>query len=149
MNLIVDREMKKVNKLTELRVCDRTLLAASVIILASGIQLEGWWLGMCFIWFHIAAGVTFFLLIGWHLKLHFGWREWLGRLRRQKSRATRWLAFFAALTLLSGIAATIHMFITWHHSALGGWHGKISYVFIAIIAFHTLKRIKFYSNKPL
>lgn len=115
-------------------------------MLASGIQLEGWWLGMGLIWAHIALGIAFFLLIGLHLYLHFQWKNWFAGLSKQKSSATKWLALFGALTLLSAIIATIHMFITWHHSAAGGWHGKIGFVFLAFVICHAAKRHKFYGK---
>lgn len=99
---------------------------------------------MPFIWVHIGLGVLFFVLIGWHLYLHFNLQNWYTRLKRQKSPVTKWLAAFSALTLLTALAATIHMFITWHHSAIGGWHGKIGFVFLALAIGHVVKRIKFY-----
>lgn len=133
-------------KLTKLKICDWLLLVVSVLMLASSIQLEGWWLGMSFIWTHIAVGIVFFLLIGYHLQLHFNWQNWFVRLKQQKSKVTKWLAAFGALTLLTAIIATIHMFRTWQHSAIGGWHGKIGFVFLALAICHMIKRLKFYSR---
>lgn len=130
-------------KITKLKLCDMSLLAVIVAMLASGLQLETVWLGMNFIWLHIAMGFIMFGLIGWHLSLHFGSRGWLKKLRAQKSPATRLLAVVALLTLLTAIAATVHMFIHWRHSTIGGWHGIIGYALIAIAAAHTLKRHKF------
>lgn len=133
-------------KITELKICDWSLLVVAILMLTSSIQLEGWWLGLGLVWAHMALGITFFILIGWHLKLHFQWRDWAGRLKRQKSPVTRWLALIGGLTLLTAVAATIHMFVTWHHSGIGGWHGKIGFVFIALAVAHVVKRIKFYKR---
>lgn len=124
--------------------CDWSLMVAAIIMFASSIQLECWWLGMTFIWLHIALGITFFALIVWHLQLHFNWQNWAKRLKQQKSHVTKWLAVFGCLTFLTAIIATISMFVTWHHSAIGGWHGKIGFVFIALAIAHMIKRIKFY-----
>ncbi len=134
------------NKIKKLRICDWSLLALTVLMLASSIQLEGWWLGIPFIWIHIALGISFFALMGWHLQLHFNRNNWFVRLKQQKSHVTKWLAAFSVLTLITGFIATIHMFITWHHSGIGGWHGKIGFVFIAIAIGHIVKRIKFYKR---
>lgn len=131
-------------KITKLRVCDWLLAVIATLMLVSSIQLEGWWLGMAFIWIHIALGIMFFTLIGWHLQLHFNWQNWFVRLRQQKSHVTKWLAAFGVLTLLSALVATVHMFMTWHHSSIGGWHGKIGFVFIALAIGHMIKRFKFY-----
>lgn len=135
-----------ITKKVKLKICDWALLPVTVLMLASGVQLEGWWLGMSYIWIHIALGLLFFLLIGWHLWLHFNWQNWFVRLKRQKSHVTKWLAAAGTLTLLTAIVATIHMFITWHHSPIGGWHGKLGFVFIALAIGHVVKRIKFYKK---
>lgn len=68
-------------KITKLRICDWSLLVTTVLMLASSIQQEGGGLGMGFVWAHIVLGVVFFLLIGWHLQLHFQWKNWLVRLK--------------------------------------------------------------------
>lgn len=133
-------------KITKLRICDWSLMIVTGLMLVSSIQQEGWWLGMRFVWLHIALGIAFFVLIGWHLQLHFQWKNWFGKLRRQKSHVTKWLAAFGALTLLTAIAATIHVFITWRHAAIGGWHGKFGFVFIALAIGHMVKRFKFYKR---
>ena len=139
-----EKEMKKI---TKLKICDWLLLVVMVMVLASSIQQEGWWLGLPFVWLHIALGIVFFLFIGSHLKLHFQWKNWLEKLMQQKSHVTKWLAALGALTLLTALAATVHMFITWQHSAVGGWHGKIGFMFIALTIGHAVKRIKFYKKK--
>lgn len=136
-------------KITKLKICDWSLLVLTVLMLASSVQCEGWWLGIPFVWAHIALGIAFFLLIGWHLQLHFQWKNWFKRLKQQKSHVTKWLAAFGALTFLTALAATIHMFITWHHSAVGGWHGKFGFIFIILAIGHAVKRIKFYQRKRI
>lgn len=134
----------KMKKITKLKICDWSLLAVAVMMLASSIQQEFRWLGIDFVLTHIVLGIAFFVLTGWHLQLHFQWTDWFGRLRKQKSNVTKWLAAFGALTLLTAIIATIRIFGSWQHSAIGGWHGKFGFVFIALAICHIFKRIKFY-----
>jgi len=133
-------------KSTKLKICDRGLLPVLVLMLASSVQLEEWWLGMGFIWTHLALGIVFFALITWHIQLHFNWQKWIDKFRKLKSSVTRWLAIFAALTLLTAIIATIHMFFTWHHSPIGGIHGKLGFIFLFLAIWHIIKRFKFHKR---
>lgn len=136
-------------KLSRLRKCDWALIAVSILILASGIQLEitggsdALW-----VWWHVAIGIIFFAGIFWHLYLHFGWRSWFGRLRQPGRRATTWLATFAALTLISGLAATILWVMHPTHSHFGAIHGKIGFLMLLLAIGHTIKRRKFYCGRP-
>lgn len=135
-------------KAKKLKICDWLLLVATVVMLASSIQLEA--TGNCaviWVWLHIIIGCLFFASIIWHLYLHFGWKSWIQKLRKQKSPATRWLAFFALLTIISALIAIFHWFGSYIHSPIGGLHGKIGFIFIAIAIGHTVKRIKFFKNK--
>jgi len=49
----------------------------------------------------------------------------------------------AALTLLTGVAALVVLLINMHHTPLGGVHGKIGLLMLAIVIGHTIKRAKF------
>lgn len=135
-------------KAKKLKICDWLLLVATVVMLASSIQLEATG-SRAVVWvcLHIIVGCLFFANIIWHLYLHFGWKLWLQRLRKQKSPVTRLLAVFGLLTLISAIVASAHWIGSWTHSSLGGVHGKIGFVFVAIAIGHTAKRIKFFKNK--
>lgn len=116
-------------------------------MLASSLKLELHWNGAAFVWIHIAVGLTFFLLIVWHLQLHFQWKGWLRKLIHPKAPLTRWMAIFGALALITSIAATTQFLINSTHSPIGGWHGKIGLLFIVLIIIHILKRIKFYKRE--
>ncbi len=133
-----------VKKIMKLKICNWALLPVTVLMLASSIQLEFWRVGMPFIWAHIVIGVLFFMLIGWHLYLHFHRQNWFVGLKRQKSAVTKWLAVFAVATFLPSIDETIPLFITWYHATIGRWHGEIGYVFLALAIVHIVKRIRFY-----
>ncbi len=129
-------------KLQKMKLCDQLLMVAGLLILASGVQLEvapdapaAW------VWVHMAVGILFFAGIGWHLWLHFKWGNWASKLMKQKHVATRWLAVFLLLTLISLIVATVHWLLLPAHSAIGGVHGKIAFVFVAICAGHTIRRL--------
>lgn len=135
-------------KAKKLKTCDWLLLVATVVMLASSIQLEatgsravGW------VWLHIALGCLFFANIVWHIYLHFGWKSWLLKFRKQKSPVTRLLALFALFTIISALLAFLHWAGSYIHSPIGGLHGKIGLIFIAVAIGHTIKRIKFFKNK--
>lgn len=135
-------------KVKKLRLCDWLLVLTTVLILASSIQLEATGSrGLLWVWIHVIIGCLFFANIVWHLYLHFGWKSWVQRLRKQKSPVTRWLAVFALLTLISALVALFHWIGTYTHSPIGGIHGKIGFVFIALVIGHTVKRIKFFKRR--
>lgn len=137
--------MKKAEKL---RLCDWILVFATVFILASGLQLEATdSRNIIWVWIHVIIGSLFFSNIVWHLYLHFGWKSWIQRLQKQKSPVTRWLAIFALLTLISAFIALFHWLGTYTHSPIGGIHGKIGFIFLALAIGHTVKRIKFFKTK--
>lgn len=134
--------MRKVEKL---KLCDWMLIFATAFILASGIQLEATdSRNIIWILIHMIIGSLFFAYIVWHLYLHFGWKSWVQRLRKQKSPVTRWLAIFALLTIISTFVTLFHWIGTYTHSPIGGIHGKIGFVFLIIAIGHTVKRIKFF-----
>lgn len=130
-------------KKLKLKICDWGLVCATVLMLASGIQLEA--TGSqeaAWVWLHSAIGLLFFSGIAWHLYLHFKWKQWIKRLSSQKSPVTRWLAIIGALTLLSGCWAFAHWATSHLHSPIGGIHGKIGFLFLLLVIGHTAKRFK-------
>lgn len=135
-------------KIGKLRLCDRMLVFATAFILASAIQLEATD-SRSIVWalIHMIIVSLFFANVVWHLYLHFGWKLWVQRFRKQKSVVTRCLAIFALLTLISALVALFHWIGTYTHSPIGGIHGKIGFVFIALAIGHTVKRIKFFKRK--
>lgn len=136
------------NKSDKLHFCNRGLISAALLILVSSIHLEATGSrGASWVWLHTGVGVLFFADIVWHLQLHFEWKSWTGRLRKQKSPVTRWLAVFCLLTLASALAALFHWIGTHAHAAIGGVHGKIGFLFLALAVGHTIKRIKFFKRK--
>ncbi len=133
------------NKSQLLRACNYILPGISAIILASGIQLEvtsgafpTW------IWVHIFIGILFFGFIGWHLYLHFRWRNWLGALWKQKSPVTRWLTLFGIFTLITAVIATVAWIGSPVHSKIGAIHGKLGFIFVILSICHLLRRINYY-----
>ena len=135
-------------KAKKLKICDWLLLVSIVVMLASSIQLEATGSrAVIWVWLHIIIGYLFFANIIWHLYLHFGWKSWLQKFRKRKTPATRWLAIFALLTIISALVAFFHWVGSYIHSPIGGLHGKIGFIFIAIAIGHTVKRINFFKNK--
>lgn len=131
-------------KSLKLRLCAWTLVALTLVMLASSIQLEiisgaipAW------VIFHILVGAVFFALIGWHLQLHYQWRNWLRLLWRQKSANTKWLTAIGLLTLFTAIIATAGWIASPEHSKIGAVHGKFGFLFIALAVWHTVRRHRF------
>lgn len=132
----------------KLRTCNRLLAALALLILASGIQLEiisG--NGSLWIWLHIIGGILFYWLMARHLHLHFGTRMHLYKNWCSKRKGNAWLAATGALTLLSGIIATIHWAIQPEHSKIGAVHGKTGFLFIGLAVWHMAQRRQFYFTK--
>lgn len=134
-------------KTTLFRICNWCLLCLTPAILCSSIQLELRLASKGFIWAHIAIGLIFFIIIGWHLRLHYQWKGIAKKLMHSPKMLTRWLAIFGSLTLLTAIVATSQTLHSWHHSPIGGWHGKIGFFFIALAIAHIIRHRVFYRHK--
>lgn len=135
------------NKAQKIKICDWALLAVTPIILVSSIWLEATGSrGIVAVWLHIILGIIFFTLIGWHFYLHLGKLGWIARFKSLKSRVTKILTILAMLTLLTSIIATVHWLVSFTHSGIGGWHGKIGFLMLAIAIGHTTKRFKFFKR---
>lgn len=131
------------NKLSKMKLCDWVLIAATIVTLASSIQLEVTGSRLIpWVWIHIFIATVFIILIAWHLYLHFQWRNWVKMILKQKSPVTRWLGLFYILTIITALIAIIEWFCTYSHSTIGGIHGKIGFIFVAIVIGHTIKRLK-------
>ena len=132
------------SKIAKLKVCDWTLLSLTVIMLASSIQLEvTGGKDPLWVWAHIVTGTLFFTGILWHCYLHFGMHDWIRRLRKRYI----WISLFFLLTFMSAAIATGHWLTVATHSMPGAVHGKIGFVFIAIVTGHIIHRIRFYKQK--
>lgn len=135
------------NKLHKLKTCDWVLLIVTVTMLASGIQLEiisGQ--SVLWIWIHIIIGVLFFVFTGWHLYLHFRWRNWFKTLWLRKCAPIKWLTATALLSLLSGLIASAGWVASPEHSVVGAIHGKIGFLLMIFAIGHIIKRRKIYRN---
>lgn len=126
----------------KLKICNMTLMVLTFAAIASGIQLEAISSnGVASVWIHIGVCIAFMALVIYHIYLHFKWRGWISKFRKLKSPVTRILALFWFLTFITGIA-TVAVWLTHHsHSGLGGWHGKIGFIFIILAICHAVKRI--------
>lgn len=135
-------------KSTKLRLCNRSLLVVSAVILGSGIQLEVIHSSVnLWVWLHIIIGLIFMVLVGIHIFLHFGRSNWFAKFSNLKSRATRILWWVTVLTLITGLASTVRYIATNTHTPLGGIHGKLGFLLIILSIFHIAKRLKFFINK--
>ena len=135
-------------KFEKIRICDWSLVLLTVVTIVISILLEVTGsISAGLIWAHSIIAILFFADIIWHIYLHFKWKSWIYKFCKLKSPATRWLAVSGLLTLLTGIAAIIRRVITAQHSPLGAVHGKIGFIFMMIVALHTMKRISFYKSQ--
>lgn len=135
-------------KITKLKVCNWGLLALTIAILISGIQLEATHsIGLTSVWIHLLIGVLFMGMAAYHVYLHFGRSNWFLKFRKQKNPVARILWWVALVTLVSGVAAMIHWVTTFTHSSIGGVHGKLGFLMIILSIGHIAKRIKFFKSK--
>lgn len=136
------------NKIQKMKCCDGVLAISGVTALASGIYLEATdSRGIAPVWLHIVVCMIFMSLVVWHIYLHFSWLGWPSKFKKLKSHVTRILAIAWCLTLLTGLATWCHWLVHFSHSGLGGWHGKIGFVFMAIAIAHGIKRMRFFKTK--
>ena len=135
-------------KITKLRICNWSLLALTIAILISGIQLEATHSrDILSVWIHILIGILFIAFVVYHLFLHFGESNWFEKIHKQKSQVTRILWWVALVTLITGIVAMIHWVTTFTHAPIGGVHGKLGFLMIILSIGHVSKRIKFFKGK--
>ena len=124
-------------------------------MLASGIQMEACFgadfLGISFpvyMVFHVVVALLMTAAVIWHIWLHFSWKEWVKRFSALKRADTKILAIVTALVLVSGIVALlVLLFNGMQHNGVGGVHGKIGFIFIAIGIYHIVRRVRFYKNR--
>lgn len=135
-------------KTLQLRICNFALLVFLVIMLVSGIWLEAT-SGRSFamVWLHVATGIIFFALIGWHIYLHFGRKNWFRRFAKLRKRLTAVLWWVTIITLISSFVALFHRVDSYTHSTLGGVHGKLGFLMLIIAIIHTIERIKFFARR--
>lgn len=135
-------------KSKRLELCNWSLLILTVLIVTSGIQLEIISGGsISWVSVHIILGISFSLLIAWHLELHFQRRNWLRLLWKQKFQNTKWLTVTGILTLLTAVIATIGWLASPVHSKIGAVHGKLGFLFVILIVWHIFRRIRYYRLK--
>lgn len=132
-------------KKTKLKLCDWGLLFLTVVILASGIQLEinpgG---ANVWVWAHAVIGTMFIFGILWHISLHKSSRKKVEPRNTNRRNKHALMEGFFLLTLLSGVIATCHWIGTYHHNTIGGIHGKFGFLFIIAVILHIAKHRRFY-----
>ena len=143
------------DKKKQSRICNWSLLVLAILMLASGIQMEACFgadfLGISFpvyMVFHVVVALLMTAAVIWHIWLHFSWKEWVKRFSALKRADTKILAIVTALVLVSGIVALlVLLFNGMQHNGVGGVHGKIGFIFIAIGIYHIVRRVRFYKNR--
>ena len=141
-------------KKTQSRICNWSLLVLAILMLASGIQMEASFgadfLGLSFpvyMVFHVIVALLMTTAVIWHIWLHFSWKEWVKRFSALKRMDTKILAVVAVLVLVSGIVAlVVLLFNGMQHGTVGGVHGKIGFGFVALGIYHIIRRIRFYKR---
>lgn len=131
------------NTAKKFKICDKTIGCLSLIMLASGIQLEA--SGGVYawsVWVHIFLGLLFTALCIYHIYLHYKFSNWFSRFAKNRNIITKILWWVFLLTVVSGIAVTIIWVGDSTHSILGGIHGKIGFLMIVFAVIHTLRHKK-------
>lgn len=144
---------KKMEKKTRLKIVNFTLVFLLLLVTVSSVMLEclggsSWknLSGPTQVFIHIVVSLTIFALSYRHIALHFGnsISRWHRPFRNTKKQ-NRWLLAVMAVTLASGIAATVTYF-THGHTSLGGIHGKIGFAALAFMLLHLIRRRKWLSQ---
>ena len=137
-------------KKEKLKLCNRVLLALVFTMLISSLQMElsggHALLNISFelyMWIHVTIAVVMCSFVLWHLWLHFGSQNWFVRIKALPKKMTKVLFAFTLLMFITGIVSLIQLLVHgMEHGTVGGIHGKIGFVFLAIAIGHTLKRKK-------
>lgn len=94
---------------------------------------------------HLAICLPMLLFVGVHLWANCGnITQWFAKIRRQKAQ-TQWLFWLSALTFVSGVAAMV-VYFSHGHTPVGGIHGKLGFVALALMIWHTYRRLKWYKK---
>lgn len=94
---------------------------------------------------HLIVCVPMLLFVGVHLWANCGnITQWFAKIHRQKAQ-TQWLFWLSVLTFVSGIVATVVYFLH-GHTSVGGIHGKLGFVALALMLWHTYRRLKWYKK---
>lgn len=135
-------------KKSKLKLCDWSLLLLTILILASGVQLEiNPAVERVRVWLHIAIGTLFMVGIIWHIRLHkFGGVRGLRKARNHPNKHPM-MGIFFLLTFLSSIIATCHWIGYYRHSTIGGIHGKFGFLLIIAVIVHITKHRRFYRQR--
>ncbi|MGM9746542.1 MAG: hypothetical protein ACI30H_06265 [Paludibacteraceae bacterium] len=95
---------------------------------------------------HLAICLPMLLFVCVHLWANCGnVTQWFSKIRRQRWQ-TQLLFGFSVLTFVSGIAATV-VYFSHGHTPVGGIHGKLGFVALALMIWHTYRRLKWYKVK--
>ncbi|MDY2827833.1 MAG: hypothetical protein SOU27_01010 [Sodaliphilus sp.] len=136
-----------ISKITKLKICNSALIVTAVLTLASSVQMEacgGSGIGRLsfptLMWIHCASGTLMFLCVFLHLRLHFGTRNWLSKIKRLPKRPTRFLCILFAIMILTSLLALGHTIPHFTHTPVGAIHGKIGFLFLLLCIAHTAKR---------
>lgn len=94
---------------------------------------------------HLAICLPMLLFVCVHLWANCGKiTQWFAKIRRQKAQ-TQWLFWLSVLTFVSGVAAMV-VYFSHGHTPIGGIHGKLGFVALALMLWHTYRRLKWYKK---
>lgn len=94
---------------------------------------------------HLIVCVPMLLFVGVHLWANCGKiTQWFAKIRRQKAQI-QWLFWLSVLTFVSGVAAMV-VYFSHGHTPVGGIHGKLGFVALALMIWHTYRRLKWYKK---
>lgn len=130
------------NKKTKLNINNWALIFVGTLVLQSSLMLE-FVPKRSYVWFHIEIIAIFTALLFYHLYLHFGFSNWFKRIALHKKPATKVLWWLLIAVMMSGVIAFVHWYSShFHHSPIGGIHGKIGFLMLLVALGHLIKRRK-------
>lgn len=128
----------------QLKICNWSLAAFAIVMLASGIQLEiTGWEAAAWVWVHIAMGAAMAGVAVWHLWLHYRAR-WGQLFSRQSRPKVKFMTVFLILTTVTGLIATAQWLPTGVPTHIGGIHGKLGFIFLFLTITHGLHYKQYY-----
>jgi len=134
------------NKIT-LYIIDIILTVLAILILATSILQEilggeslEWLQFRSLVLTHVILSLSLLTMSYIHIREHFNRRIRFAEMLSKLNKHTKWLFVLSLITLATGIVSTF-VYFNHGHTAIGGIHGKIAFVAIALMLGHLIRRI--------
>jgi len=131
-----------------LYIIDVVLTVLAILVLATSVLQEilggeslEWMQFRSLVLMHVILSLSLLAMSYIHIREHFNKQMAFSGLFSKLNRHTKWLFVLSLITLLTGIVSTF-VYFNHGHTPVGGIHGKIAFVAIALMTGHLIKRIR-------